>query len=301
MAAVWRRYAARFGVLAVGLVVAVPGLPAPARADFATILEGLPDRLGTDRVETVTAVVSRDDAGGCLRVRWSMLLTVRGLRLDQVRMDRVESDGPFPVQVRVAGSAARLTDRRPDPGTLCPGRTVTARYRLALAGDVTGGRVTLTAEAYDEGSRLLARQTATRNVAGPSAPEPTDGPAVPDPAEADPDGADPDGADPDGADPVDPGLAADGEPADPTDVVDPTDVPGEAAGSTAGPAAGTGGRVVAEPAGSTGGFGVVQAAFLLGGLLVFLGVGLLLRMRQVLGRTADEPAFDRPFTKYESL
>ena len=70
-------------------------------------------------------------------------------------MDRVEETGSFPLDIRTDGDVARLTDRQLDPGTLCPGRTVTARYRVAFAGDVTRGRVTLAAEAYDANLRLL--------------------------------------------------------------------------------------------------------------------------------------------------
>ena len=73
-------------------------------------------------------------------------------------MDRVEETGSFPLEIRAEGDVARLTDRQLDPGTLCPGRTVTARYRVAFAEDVTRGRITLAAEAYDANLRLLARQ-----------------------------------------------------------------------------------------------------------------------------------------------
>ncbi|MGC1213203.1 MAG: hypothetical protein WA890_18285, partial [Micromonospora sp.] len=43
------------------------------------------------------------------------------------------------------------------------------------------------------------------------------------------------------------------------------------------PPPGAAGRPVAQ----SGGFGAVQAAFLLGGLLLFLGAALLLRLRQL--------------------
>ncbi|MEV4665250.1 hypothetical protein AB0J85_25310 [Micromonospora echinofusca] len=262
MATVWR-YALRAAVVLACLVGA--GLPAPAQAAFTTELSGLPDEFTAgDRVRTVSAVVSRDD-GGCVKVRWSMVLRVRGLRLDQVRMDRIEETGAFPLEVRAEGDVARLTDRRLDPGTLCPGRTVTARYRVAFAGDVTRGRITLAAEAYDANLRLLSRQTATRSVVGPDTrpaptgqPAPGDTPPEPTPPAAEETGATETGATERGAE------TATDEPV--------TDDP-----ASEGPPPAGAGRPVAE----SGGFGVVQAAFLLGGLLLSLGLGLLLRLRHL--------------------
>ncbi|MET8231300.1 hypothetical protein ABZS77_11610 [Micromonospora sp. NPDC005298] len=173
MVTVWRN-ALRVGVVLAGLTGAVLTLAAPAQAAFATEMSGLPARFTAgDQVRTISAVVSQTDRrGGCAKVRWSMVLTVRGIRLDQVKMDRVEENGDFPLEIRTDGDVARLTDRQLDPGTLCPGRTVTARYRVAFAEDVTDGRITLAAEAYDANLRLLARQTATRSVVGWTPPRP---------------------------------------------------------------------------------------------------------------------------------
>ncbi|MEU8043851.1 hypothetical protein AB0B71_06855 [Micromonospora echinofusca] len=254
MATVWR-YALRAVVVLACLAGA--GLPAPAQAAFTTELSGLPDEFTAGgRVRTVSAVVSRDD-GGCVKVRWSMVLRVRGLRLDQVRMDRIEETGSFPLEVRAEGDVARLTDRRLDPGTLCPGRTVTARYRVAFAGDVTRGRITLAAEAYDANLRLLSRQTATRSVVGSTAR--TAAPEEPESRPAPADTTGPAGETGGAAEPATDGPASD-----------------EPVAAGAPPAAGAG-----RPVAGAGGFGAVQAAFLLGGLLLSLGLGLLLRLRHL--------------------
>ncbi|WP_260428635.1 hypothetical protein [Micromonospora globispora] len=270
---VWR-YALRIGVVLSCLSGAGLGAAVPARAaaGFATELSGLPDEFTAgDRVETLSAVVSRSDGGGCVKVRWSMLLGVQGLRLDQVKIDRVEESGSFPLEIRAEGDVARLTDRELDPGTLCPGRTVTARYRVAFADDVVRGRVSFAAEAYDEDLRLLARQTATRQVVGEKA-EATPSAATPEPSES--------SAEPT-APATEPSDAAEATPSDEAVVELPP--PGAA------------GRPVAQ----AGSFGVVQAAFLLGGLLLFLGAGLLVRLRHLLRPVkgaGDDPglAFERP-------
>ncbi|PWR10571.1 hypothetical protein DKT69_28590 [Micromonospora sicca] len=272
MVSVWRN-ALRIGVVLACLSGAGLGATAPARAaaGFATELSGLPDEFTAgDGAETVSAVVSRSDGGDCVKVRWSMVLGVQGLRLDQVTVDRVEDSGSFPLEIRTEGDVARLTDRQLDPGTLCPGRTVTARYRVAFAEDVTRGRVSFAAEAYDENLRLLARQTATRQVIGEevaATPSETQSSAPPrDPAASEP--------------------AADetGEYATPSD---------EAVAEL--PPPGAAGRPVAQ----SGRFGVVQGAFLLGGLLLFLGAGLLLRLRHLVRSDGNAAADGDPGLAFE--
>ncbi|WP_233513369.1 hypothetical protein [Micromonospora craterilacus] len=255
----------RIGVALACLTGVDVAMATPAHAAFATELSGLPDQFTAGgRVATVSAVVSRSDQGDCIKVRWSMVLGVQGLRLDQVRVDRIEETGSFPVEVRIDGDVARLTDRQLDPGTLCPGRTVTAQYRIAFTGDVGRGRVSLAAEAYDVNLQLLSRQTATRAVVGrgaaarPTTPTPTPTP-VPtvDPTE----------------EPVEVPTV---DPAD--EDSDLADDEGYAGGTVDPPAAGAAGNQVSQ---TGAGIGLTEAAFLLGGLLLFLGVGLLLRLRQL--------------------
>ncbi|MBG6103109.1 nucleoid-associated protein YgaU [Micromonospora vinacea] len=269
---VWR-YALRAGVVLACLSGVELAVAAPAQAAFTTEMSGLPGRFTAgEQVRTISAVVSQTDRRArCAKVRWSMVLSVQGLRLDQVKMDRVEETGDFPLEIRAEGDVARLTDRQLDPGTLCPGRTVTARYRVAFAEDVTQGRVTLAAEAYDANLRLLARQTATRSVVGvggvpTGTPKPTATP--PEPTES-------------ASAPAEDESAATEEPVE--------EYPADAAPPAAN-----------RPVSQSGAFGVVQAAFLLGGLLLFLGVGLLLRLRQLTRAAAgdadeadDDPPVDR--------
>ena len=181
-----RQMIGRLGVVlacVTGMGVIATGTPAGAAPGFDTRLD-LPGQFtaGGDPA-TISAVVSTSERGECRKVRWSLVLRVAGLRLDQVRVDRVEETGSFPVQVRAEGDAARLTDTELDPGELCRDRTVTARYRIAFGAEAAGGRVTVTAEAFDARSRLLASGSATRTVAGdrarptPSATRPAETPS----------------------------------------------------------------------------------------------------------------------------
>lgn len=268
------RYALRVGVVLACLAGVQGAMALPAQAAFGTELRGVPQEFTADgRVETIDAVVARTDRdGGCVKVRWSMVLQVQGMRLNQVRVDRIEETGSFPVSIRTEGSSARVTDRQLDPGVSCPDRTVTATYRLAVTGDVGQGRISLAAEAYDVNNRLLSRQTATRAVFGAGGrPEPTTAaPRDPEPT-----------PEPTVEPTVEPSLEPTVEAAipaeEPIESTDSTDVPAGAAGR---PTAQTG-----------GGFGVVHAAFLLGGLLLFLGVSLLLRLRHLMrpAGAPDEP------------
>ncbi|WBB46876.1 hypothetical protein O3597_17015 [Verrucosispora sp. WMMA2044] len=266
MKRLWR-HTLRIGVALACLTGVDFAMAAPAHAAFATELGGLPDQFTAGgRVATVSAVVSRDDQGDCIKVRWSLVLGVQGLRLDQVRVDRIEETGSFPVEVRAEGDAARLTDRQLDPGTLCPGRTVTAQYRIAFDREVDRGQVSLAAEAYDRNLRLLSRQTATREVVGRGGQaRPTTAPPTPSQVPTE----------------------------DPTEVptVDPTEeesVPADDAGYAGGAAEPPDADAAGNQAGS--GLGLTEVAFLLGGLLLFLGVGLLLRLRQLTRE--PEPAVD---------
>ncbi|MEU8420999.1 hypothetical protein AB0C15_08985 [Micromonospora sp. NPDC048835] len=266
---VWRN-ALRAGVVLACLSGVELAVAAPAQAAFTTEMSGLPGQFTAgEQVRTISAVVSQTDRRArCAKVRWSMVLSVQGgLRLDQVKMDRVEETGDFPLEIRTQGDVARLTDRQLDPGTLCPGRTVTARYRVAFAEDVTQGRVTLAAEAYDANRRLLARQTATRSVVGVGVPTRAPKPTPPKPTES-------------ASAPTDDESTATEESV--------AEQPADAAPPAAN-----------RPVSQSGAFGVVQLAFLLGGLLLFLGMGLLLRLRHLTRATAgdaaetDDPPVDR--------
>ncbi|RKR91038.1 hypothetical protein BDK92_5422 [Micromonospora pisi] len=276
-----RRFIGRLGaVLAcvTGIGLVATGTPAGAAPGFDTRLE-LPGQFTAGGAPvTVAAVVSTTDRGDCRKVRWSTVLRVDGFRLDQVRVDRVEETGSFPVQVRAEGNAARLTDTDLDPGQLCRDRTVTAQYRIAFAAEAAGGRVTVTAEAFDARSRLLASGSATRTVAGDrgvptpsrtrSSPTPT-----PEPSESE--------------------ESATEQESSEELVPVPSDTPVVASGAG-------GGRT--DPAANSGRLGLVQVGFLTGALMLFLGVGLLMRVRHRLlnavtsrgGGRVDRSDYPRP-------
>jgi hypothetical protein len=242
-----RHRAAAVLTTAVAMATVVLAGPAPARAavdGFDVTITELPARFtaGAD-ARTVTVVASTDAGRNCEKVRWSMLLEVDGVELDQIRVDRVEEDGSFPLQVQAQGDTARLTDVRLDPGRLCPGRTVTARYQIAVDDAAADGRVTFQAQAFDSGDRLLEEASATSRVvgeAGAASPSPT------------------------------PSESAAAEEAEEE---------GTGGAATSAPAA-PGDGLAADPASGEGGVpSLLGPGLVVGAVLVFLGVSLLLRLR----------------------
>jgi hypothetical protein len=209
--------------------------------------------------QTVTAVVSSLQTGKlCRKVRWSMLLQVRGVSLNQVNVERVEDDKPFALRVRNQGDQARLTDVQFDPGTLCAGGTVTGSYRVAFSGG--RGTATFQIDALDAAGRVLQTATATSQVAGePAADQATSPPAVPPTAAPTTDPSpSPSASDDTG------GLAA-------ADDQDPgaTDVAPTAAAGIAQSEASANGRIPS----------LLIPGLIVGAVLVFLGVAVLVRLR----------------------
>jgi hypothetical protein len=247
-------------------VLAVPGQALAAVPGFQVQITELPSQFSVGaNPSTVTVVASTNAGRRCQKVRWSMLMRVNGIALDQVSVDRVEDSGSFPLAVQSNGDTARLTDVNVDPGELCNGRTVTARYQVSFAQEVTDGQVTLQAEAYDTTERLLQAATVTREVVGGTAVEPgptEDADPTPTPTED---------------------AADDDESTDPTEAAETSP---------------TAGAIAAVPAAKSGGdTSLLGAGVVVGAVLIFLGVGLLLRLRMRNKRT--DVAAAQPF--YPSL
>jgi hypothetical protein len=206
--------------------------------------------------QTVTAVVSSRQTGKvCRKVRWSMVLQVRGVSLDQVNVERVEDDKPFGLRVRTQGDRARLTDVQFDPGSLCAGGTVTASYRVAFSGGQ--GTATFQIDALDAAGRELQSATATSEVAGRAAADPATPPLTTPPTAA-PTSPSPSASDDTG------GLVA-------TDDQDPgaADVAPTAAPGIAQSQASANGRIPS----------LLIPGLIVGAVLVFLGVAVLVRLR----------------------
>lgn len=203
---------------------------------------------------TVTVVASTNSGAPCQKVRWSMLMQVDGVQLDQVKVKRVEDDNSFPLQVQANGDTARLTDAELDPGTLCNGQTVTARYEVSFDDEADSGTVRFQAEAYDVRERLLQRADGTSTVVNGDDTQGDDSADKPTPSATPSD----DSGDTSGTD--DP-VAAGTQNRD--DIPDPSKTP----------------AIAAVPASNGRTPSLLGAGLIIGALLMFMGVGLLLRLR----------------------
>jgi len=254
-------------VFVLALVVTLAAWGAPASADvpgFEVKVGQAPSTftIGKD-AKTYTAVASTDRGRRCLKVRWALTIETEGVSLDQVRVTRVENGQAFPVRAEVQDETATVVDERLDPGQLCRDRTVTAQWSVAFTGP-DNGEVTFQAQAFDAAGRLLSATGSQAQVVSPVAARPTKSPTPsPTPEETEP-----------ATEEQEEQAAADEPAADATSA----------------------GAAALNPASSSS--NVLGIGLIVGALMVFLGVGMLLRLRtrnrrQVL--QAEGPAMPTGF------
>ncbi|WP_250002670.1 hypothetical protein [Actinoplanes sp. M2I2] len=246
------------GIGAAALVALAVGVGSPARADvpgFEVKVGQAPSTFTIGRdAGTLTAVASTD-RGRCLKVRWALTVETKGVSLDQIRVTRVENGRSFPVRADVRDEAATVVDERLDPGRLCPGRTVTGRWDVAFTGP-DDGEVTFAAQAFDGAGRLLSSTGAEARVVSPVAARPSPS-ATPSPT--------------------------------PTRTAPPAEEDEEAVADEP-PADETSPEPAAlNPASSNS--SVLGIGLIVGAVMVFLGVGMLLRLRL---RNRRQPAVPGP-------
>jgi len=232
----------------VAAMLVLPGRASAVVPGFKVDITELPATFTAGAGARTVTVVATSEQNRCQKVRWSMFIEVDGPDLDDVEVARVEDDGDFPVRVENAGNGtARITDVQLDPGQLCRGQTVTARYQIGFDDDADSGRVTFRAQAFNADRTLLQETSSSSQVRGEEEAEESPSPeASPSPSESSPE----------------PEESADDEDAEP----EPTSTEAEIA---AVPASGN----------DTGTPSLLGAGLIIGGILVFLGVGLLLRLR----------------------
>jgi uncharacterized membrane protein len=189
-----------------------------------------------------------------------------------VRVQRVEETGAFPLEVEADGDTARLTDARLDPGALCIGRTVTARYEVSFEGEAEDGEVRFQAEVFDARARLLQRASGTSQVVDGAERAEEEAPA--ERAEPSPS--------PSKTTPADEDASRDAE----VDQQDAGEEPAAAPAET---------PIAAVPAGNGGSTSLLGVGLVIGALLIFMGVGLLLRLRLRNRNQDDLPAMTRTF------
>lgn len=237
----------RVGLAATALAVTAASLALPGRAEavepgFQVEITEAPRTVeaGED-ARDLTVVVSTEERR-CRKVRWSLLVQVDGPDLDELKVNRIEADGEFATSTQTQGDVARITDDDVDPGQLCRGRTVTANYRIAFDDGAASGRLLIQPQAFTADGTLLQEATAQIEVEGEEpeeSPSPSPSPTASEPEEEESEEA-----------------AAPAE-----ETTTPGDVDANAASANGAPPS------------------LLGPGLVVGALLVFAGVGILLRLR----------------------
>ncbi|MGN9890174.1 hypothetical protein [Micromonospora sp. L31] len=146
------------GLLVVGV--------APAYADS--------DRVGVRAASSFSAGGSpggvsmevRKRTEGCVLLRSSLGLRLTGLNPDQVRVQVSIGGRWFPVPVSGGGGSVATGRTSPANATLCKGKSITVRYRVAFVAGAPAGRLEVVGEATTAVGRLIGRGADTSRVGG---------------------------------------------------------------------------------------------------------------------------------------
>jgi hypothetical protein len=150
-----------------GFALGTAGTAAPAHADvpgFDVRVSAPATFKASGNTKTLTAVVTSDQRV-CRKVRFTLVIRGGDVPLDRVRVSRFEDSGEFPTRADVNGDTATLVDEQLDPGTLCRNRTVTGRWQVGFGGR-NGGEVRFEVQAFDAQGTLLTTGGATTEVTG---------------------------------------------------------------------------------------------------------------------------------------
>ncbi|WP_200216540.1 hypothetical protein [Micromonospora coerulea] len=168
-----RRHAVRLATVGamLGGLVTVGAVPAFAEGDRVEVHSADKFTVG-DSPETV-AVEVRKRTDGCVLLRTGLGLRLDGVRADQVQV-QVNAGGQWwPVGVSGGGGAVATARTAPANPTLCKGKSITVRYRVAFLAGAPGGRLTVVGEATNAVGRVLGRGADASRVVGGTAPSPT--------------------------------------------------------------------------------------------------------------------------------
>ncbi|MGB2569391.1 hypothetical protein ACPFP2_13195 [Micromonospora citrea] len=110
---------------------------------------------------------------GCVLLRSSLGLRLTGLNPDRVRVQVNVGGRWFPVSVSGGGGSVATARTSPADATLCKGKSITVRYRVAFLAGAPAGRLEVVGEATTAAGRLIGRAVDTSRVGGRAAASPT--------------------------------------------------------------------------------------------------------------------------------
>ncbi|MCW3814690.1 hypothetical protein ONA91_09505 [Micromonospora sp. DR5-3] len=171
-----RRHAARLAMVGVmlGGLGAVGASPALADGDRVELRAADSFKVGGSPGTVAVEVRKRTD--GCVLLRTALGLRLDGLAANQVQV-QVNYDGRWwPVPVSGGGGTVRTSSTSPAKPSLCKGKEITVRYRVAFLNGARGGRLSVVGEASTAAGRELGRAADEARVVGGAAavtPSPT--------------------------------------------------------------------------------------------------------------------------------
>ncbi|TWH68543.1 hypothetical protein JD77_03538 [Micromonospora olivasterospora] len=173
-----RRQATRIAAVCVmlGGLVAVGASPALADGDSVRVRAASAFTPGGSPGAVSLEVRRRSE--GCVMVRSTLGLRLAGLAADQVSVQFPTGGRWWPVPTGGAGGVVSTQQVTPANPTLCKGRSVTMRYRVAFHPGAPAGRLTVVGEATNARGQTLGRDaTAARVAEGRRTPSPSPTPS----------------------------------------------------------------------------------------------------------------------------
>lgn len=168
-----RRHAGRLAMVGVmlGGLVAAGASPALAEGDRVAVRSA--DSFTAGGSPGTVAVEVRKRTDGCVQLRTALGLRLGGLQASQVQV-HVGYDGRWwPVPVSGDGGTVRTSATAPAKPSLCKGKGITVRYRVAFLAGAPGGRLTVVGEATSAAGNLLGRAADEARVVGGARPTPS--------------------------------------------------------------------------------------------------------------------------------
>ncbi|MET8280236.1 hypothetical protein [Micromonospora sp. NPDC005174] len=172
-----RRRAARLATVC-GLLVGLVMLGAsPALADEDSVRVGAASSFAAGGSPQGVNVAVHKRSGGCVLLRTALGLRLDGLQPDQVAV-QVNTGGHWlPVSVSGGGGTVTTGQTSPAKPTLCKGKSITVRYRVAFAAGAPGGRLYVTGAGLTATGQQLGHGADTAKVSGRVSPSPTPTPS----------------------------------------------------------------------------------------------------------------------------
>ncbi|MET8356433.1 hypothetical protein [Micromonospora sp. NPDC005171] len=146
----------------------------PALADEDSVRVGAASSFAAGGSAQGVNVAVRKRTDGCVLLRTALGFSLQGLQPNQVAVQVNAGGRWFPVAVTGGAGHVSTAQTSPLKPTLCKGKAITVRYRVAFAAGAPGGRLVVTGAGISAAGQTLGRATdAARLTGGRVTPSPT--------------------------------------------------------------------------------------------------------------------------------